>query len=91
MNPIDDPPKFITPAEVAPSPLVGKADSPPGFKDTFLSWPLIGGYLNILSQAPAYMTKLEYCADFMAADLEKGLQSEYIGKRVGVVEKDKAA
>lgn len=40
--------------------------------------------------APAYGTPLEDCADFLAADLEKGLESEWIGKRLGVKVKAKA-
>jgi len=51
--------------------------------------PLIGNYLNIMAQAQSYFSALENCVDFMAADLEKGLQSEWVGKRVGAKEKSK--
>jgi hypothetical protein len=50
---------------------------------------LIGIFLNVLSQGTDYYTTLEDSADFMAADLEKGLQSEFVGKRVGLKEKPK--
>jgi len=33
---------------------------------------------------------MEDSVDFMATDLEKGLKSEWIGKRVGAKEKKKA-
>ena len=39
---------------------------------------------------PNYATPLEECVDFMAADLEKGLESEFMGKRVSVKVKAKA-
>jgi hypothetical protein len=41
-------------------------------------------YLNIMSQAGSYYTPLEDCTDFIAADLEKGRKSEFVGYRVGV-------
>jgi hypothetical protein len=87
----NDPPKFLAPTEVALNNLVVMADSPPAWQDSFLWLPLIGGLLNIIANAMRYTTMLEDCADFMAADLEKGLHSEWIGKRVGVIEKAKAA
>ena len=34
--------------------------------------------------------KMEDCVDFIAADLEQGLDSEWIGRRVSVKEKEKA-
>jgi hypothetical protein len=52
--------------------------------------PLVGTFLNILSNMPGYGTPLEDCVDFIAADLEKGLKSEWIGKRVSVKVKPKA-
>ena len=83
--------KFPQPADVSGGNLVAKADSPPAWKNSFRGWPLIGIYLNILSQAQSYYTTLEDSVDFMAADLEKGLKSEWIGKRVGAKEKAKAS
>jgi len=52
--------------------------------------PLVGTLLNILTNVPSYGTPLEDCADFLAADLEKGLESEFVGKRVSVKVKAKA-
>jgi hypothetical protein len=42
-----------------------------------------------MAQAQSYYSVLENCVDFIAADLEKGLESEWIGKRVAVKEKSK--
>lgn len=91
MTPKYKTPQFPPPEEVSAENMVAKADSPPAWKETFGSFPLVGTYLNILAQAPTYTTTLESCADFMAADLENGLRSEWIGRRVGVKEKAKAA
>lgn len=44
-----------------------------------------------MAQAQAYYTPMEDTLDFIAADLEKGLQSEYIGKRIGLKVKEKAS
>ena len=84
-----DTPRFPPPTDVSASNLVAKADSPPAWTDKYRSVPLIGNYLNVMSQAASYGAELESCADFMAADLEKGLASEWIGKRVAVMEKSK--
>lgn len=67
------------------------ADAPPAWKNTLKGVPVLGTYLNIFANAAKYGTPLEDCVDFMAADLEKGLDSEFIGKRVGVKVKPKAA
>lgn len=53
--------------------------------------PLIGNYLNVMAQAQGYVAVLENCVDFIARDLEEGLASELVGKRVGVKEKGKAS
>lgn len=68
---------------------MAKADSPPAWVEKYRRVPLIGNYLNIMAQAQSYYAVQENCVDFMAADLEKGLESEWIGKRVGVKEKSK--
>jgi len=83
-------PKFPQPSDVSGDNLIAKADTPPAWKNSFRSWPLIGIYLNIMSQAQSYYTTMEDSVDFMATDLEKGLKSEWIGKRVGAKEKKKA-
>lgn len=66
-----------------------QADSPPLWSKKFLKIPLIGGYLNVMSQAQDYFATLENIVDVIAGDLEKGLDSEYVGKRVSVKEKSK--
>lgn len=72
-----------------PNTLNATADAPPDWKAIFQSIPLIETYLNIVAQAQSYYATMRSCMDFMDADLEKGLQSEWIGKRVGVKEKVK--
>jgi hypothetical protein len=92
----DIPPKYNTPqfppaVDTSASNLIAKADAPPAWTEIYRSVPLIGNYLNVLAQAQTYFAVLENCVDFIAADLEKGLESEWIGKRVSVKEKSKAA
>lgn len=67
--------------------LIASADVPPAWEKTLLGVPLVGTYLNILSQTLPYYASLEDCADFIAEDLTKGLASENAGKRVGVKER----
>ena len=90
----DMPPKYDTPqfppsADTSASNLVAKADAPPAWVEKYRKVPLIGNYLNIMAQMQSYFALLENCVDFIAADLEKGLESEWIGKRVSVKEKSK--
>jgi hypothetical protein len=89
MTPKYDNPQFPPPADVAASNLMAKADTPPAWSGKYQSVPLIGSYLNILAQAQSYFALLENCVDFVASDLERGLESDWIGKRVGVKEKSK--
>lgn len=89
MSPKYKTPQFPPPADVSASNLVAKADAPPAWSEKFRSVPLIGNYLNVMVQAQSYFAVLENCVDFIAADLEKGLESEWIGKRVAVKEKSK--
>ncbi|KFA54052.1 hypothetical protein S40293_11468 [Stachybotrys chartarum IBT 40293] len=70
--------------------VIAKAESPPEWRDTLKWVPLIGNYLNILAQAGGYATSVEDPIDFIAADFEKGLQSEFIGKRVAFKQTKKA-
>ncbi|KAL6720603.1 hypothetical protein ACLMJK_002527 [Lecanora helva] len=66
------------------NPLVASADIPPGWTSSWLnSIPFLGPLVIVLVNAPRYNIKLEDCADFMAADLEK-VDSEFIGHRVGL-------
>jgi hypothetical protein len=64
--------------------VVASADSPPEWRSTLKWVPLVGPYLNIVGLAGGYAMSLEDPMDFIAADLEKGLQSEFVGKRVGL-------
>lgn len=89
MPPKYDTPRFPPPADASASNLVAQADAPPAWVEKYRTVPLIGNHLNILAQAQSYFSALENCVDFIATDLEKGLGSEWIGKRVGVKEKSK--
>lgn len=89
ISPKYDTPQFPPPSDASASNLVAKADSPPAWVERYRSVPVIGNYLNIIAQSQSYFAVLENCVDFIAADLEKGLESEWIGKRVGVKEKSK--
>jgi hypothetical protein len=89
ISPKYDRPQFPLPADVSASNLVAKADAPPAWVEKYRTVPLVGNYLNIMSQMQSYYSVLENCVDFIAADLEKGLESEWIGKRVAVKEKSK--
>lgn len=70
--------------------VIASVGSPPEWRDTLKWVPLIGPYLNILIQAGGYATSLEDPLDFIAADFEKGLQSEFVGKKLGFKLKKKA-
>jgi hypothetical protein len=89
INPKYDTPQFPPSADASASNLVAQADAPPAWGEKYRSVPLIGNYLNIMAQMQNYYAVLENCVDFIAADLEKGLESEWIGKRVAVKEKSK--
>ncbi len=82
-------PQFPPPADASAGNLVAKADAPPAWAEKYRTVPLIGNYLNIMAQAQSYYAVLENCVDFIATDLEKGLESGWIGKRVGIKEKSK--
>jgi hypothetical protein len=64
--------------------LVVSVDRPPEWSKKLQWIPLVGHYLNIISQMQDYFTKLEDCAAIMAEDLTQGLQSQLIGHRVAV-------
>lgn len=88
MDPRHETPQFPVSVDAA-SNLVAKADVPPAWNEKFRGVPLIGNYLNVMAQSQTYFSVLENFVDFMAADLEKGLDSEWVGKRVSVKEKSK--
>lgn len=71
--------------------LISSVDAPPAWSRMLLWIPILGNYLNVVAQAQGYFATLEYCTDFMARDLNAGLQSELIGHRVGVKVKAKSS
>ncbi|KAH8666195.1 hypothetical protein BGZ61DRAFT_461713 [Ilyonectria robusta] len=75
--------RFPAPDNCSAANVIARADSPPEWRDSLKWVPLIGPYLNVFGLAGAYATTLEDPLDFVASDLEKGLQSEFVGKRVG--------
>jgi hypothetical protein len=89
MYPKYDLPEFPAVANASANNLLAKADSPPDWAERYRGVPLIGDYLDIMMQSQSYFAVLENCADFIAADLDKGLESEWVGKRVAVKEKSK--
>lgn len=89
MSPKYATPQFPPPPDVSASNLVAKADAPPAWVEPHRTAPLIGDFLDTMAQAQSYYAILENCVDFIAVDLEKGLKSEWIGKRVGIKEKSK--
>ena len=67
------------------NPLNASADEPPGFQNSFLHRiPYLGPFISIIGNAFRYATTLEDCADFIAADLERG-DMKFVGHRVGVI------
>ncbi|PYI02394.1 hypothetical protein BO78DRAFT_400590 [Aspergillus sclerotiicarbonarius CBS 121057] len=64
--------------------LSGESTSPPGWSTKFLRIPVLGPYMNIMSQISSYATSFEMNADFIATDLEKGRDSEWLLHKVGV-------
>ena len=73
------------------STLAVKADSPAEWTNTLKWVPLIGNYLNLMVQAGGYSATVEACVDFMAQDLERGMGSQFVGRRVGVKVKAKSS
>lgn len=69
--------------------LLISASVPPQWSQKYLAVPIIGGYLNVFSQATGYTTALEDNADFIASDLLQGTESPWIYQKVGTKEKQK--
>lgn len=67
--------------------LMASTKTPPGWTDGFSTVPVIGTYLNVLSQISLYTTTLEENADFIAQDLETGMNSQWLFSKVGVRQK----
>ena len=71
------------------NPLIASADIPPDWRISYLeSIPFLGSVWSVLMNAPRYSTKLEDCADFIAADLEKP-NPNFVGHRVGIYDTGK--
>lgn len=85
MLPLGDP-TYPNPKGSADNLLVS-AKTPAGWTRQFWDVPIIGGYLNMMSQAGGYVVKLEDEADLMAKDLESGVNSQWAFERVGTKEK----
>jgi hypothetical protein len=69
--------------------LLVASNIPPEWSQRFLRVPLIGGYLNIISQVSSYGTALEDNADLIASDLLAGLDSMWAYEKIGVKERRK--
>ena len=81
---------FSVPTKTTPSNLVGGTPHPPGFKDVWVKHiPVVGRLFWIFSHIFMYQTSLEDNAEFIAADLEKKEDSEWIGKKVCTVERNR--
>lgn len=65
--------------------LNASADVAPGFQNSYFhNIPYVGPFISTIVNFPRYGVALEDCADFMAADLEKG-DTIFVGHRVGVI------
>lgn len=62
---------------------------PPQWSEKYLSVPIIGGYLNIVTQAVGYTTTLEDNADLIASDLLAGVDSPWVFQKIGTKEKQR--
>ncbi|KAL8801565.1 MAG: hypothetical protein Q9182_004351 [Xanthomendoza sp. 2 TL-2023] len=72
------------------NPLAAQNDTMAEFSPSFMtSVPFIGPYADVVKSMTRYNTRLEDCADFIAADLAKG-DSEHVGHRVGIIESSKS-
>ncbi|KAJ5577739.1 uncharacterized protein N7459_006703 [Penicillium hispanicum] len=69
--------------------LAAMVSVPPDWSLKFQGIPLLGGYLNVISQASAYGTALEDNADFIAKDLLDGHDSQWVHQKIGVKERAK--
>ena len=63
--------------------VVATADVPPDWNAMFSWVPLLGTWLNVMANAGRYMTTLEQAAEVVVGDLEGGLESEFLNRRVG--------
>ncbi|KAE8155314.1 hypothetical protein BDV25DRAFT_146476 [Aspergillus avenaceus] len=86
MRPVGESP-LSTPATGSVDNLSATATVPPEWSTKFLRVPVIGRYLNIMSQISSYATCYEDNAEFIANDLSQDRDSEWIFQRVGVKER----
>jgi hypothetical protein len=78
--------EIVVPAKSKHGKLIAGAGSPPGWRDSWMSYiPLIGKILVAGKNMPRYSTTLEQNADFIAADLKDG-DSRWISAAVGIVD-----
>ena len=84
MSPKHNEIQIPAPDDCSAANVIASADSPPEWRDTLKWVPLIGPYLNVFGLAGGYATSLEDPLDFIATDFKKGLQSEFVRKRVGL-------
>ena len=65
--------------------IIATADVPPNWNERFIWVPLFGSLLNFFANAMGYATTLEQAAESIVRDLDKGMESEFINKRVGII------
>ena len=70
-------------AKANSSKIVATADVPPEWSGIFSWVPLLGTYLNVYANMGRYMTTLEQAAEVIVRDLDTGLESEFVNRRVG--------
>ena len=78
--------QMISTTESSTDNILVSASFPPEWTAQYLSIPLIGGYLNILSQISSYTTSYEDNAEFITDDLSSG-ESNWVLQRVGLKRK----
>jgi hypothetical protein len=82
-------PTYPVVAKASVDNLLVSAGVPPGWSEKYMSVPIIGRYLNILTQAAGYETAYENNADLIASDLLQGADSPWIYQKVGMKEKQR--
>lgn len=79
-------PESTSPTTTTQSVLIGNAETPPLWRDSWLKHvPFVGKILVCLMNAMRYQTTLEQNAEFIAADLELD-GSQWVGMRVGTID-----
>ena len=71
--------------------LKASVDVPTDFQNSYFhNIPYLGPFISIIGNAFKYVTTLEDCADFIAADLEKK-DTSFVGHRVSVIDASAAS